>query len=145
MPNQNLTDLTARTTTADTDLIHVNSGGTDYKETKANFLSDIKTTLTSVNNTVTSGTIGNQKLADDITSLNSSLSKFKSASKTGSTDSAGTLNLVNGKRLITSAIAEGYICIPFYYSNGNTYVKVLNTSMNPVVNTSVTVEYTYIE
>lgn len=33
-----LTDLTARTATADSDLIHVNSGGVDYKETKADFL-----------------------------------------------------------------------------------------------------------
>lgn len=31
-------NLPERTATADTDLIHVNSGGTDYKETKANFL-----------------------------------------------------------------------------------------------------------
>ena len=38
MANKNLTDLTARTATADSDLIHVNSGGTDYKETKFNFL-----------------------------------------------------------------------------------------------------------
>lgn len=35
---KNLTELTARTATADTDLMHINSGGTDYKETKANFL-----------------------------------------------------------------------------------------------------------
>ncbi len=38
MANKSLTDLTARTATADSDLIHVNSGGTDYKETKFNFL-----------------------------------------------------------------------------------------------------------
>lgn len=38
MPNQSLVDLTERTATADTDLVHVNSGGTDYKQTKANFL-----------------------------------------------------------------------------------------------------------
>lgn len=38
MANKSLTDLTERTATADSDLIHVNSGGTDYKETKANFL-----------------------------------------------------------------------------------------------------------
>lgn len=35
---QNLTDLASRTATADTDLIHVNSGGTDYKQEKINFL-----------------------------------------------------------------------------------------------------------
>lgn len=38
MANKSVVDLTARTATADSDLIHVNSGGTDYKETKANFL-----------------------------------------------------------------------------------------------------------
>lgn len=38
MANKSLTDLTARTATADSDLIHVNSGGTDYKETKSDFL-----------------------------------------------------------------------------------------------------------
>lgn len=37
-PDQSLLDLTARTATADSDLIHVNSGGTDYKETKQDFL-----------------------------------------------------------------------------------------------------------
>lgn len=36
---KNLTDLTARTATAGTDLIHINSGGVDYKQTKEAFLS----------------------------------------------------------------------------------------------------------
>lgn len=53
MPNQSLVDLTERTATADTDLIHVNSGGTDYKETKANFLSDVNSSITSLNNSLT--------------------------------------------------------------------------------------------
>ena len=35
---QNLPDIPERTATADTDLIHVNSGGSDYKQTKINFL-----------------------------------------------------------------------------------------------------------
>ena len=43
---KNLTDLTARTSTADTDLMHINSGGTDYKETKADFLKDVPQTIT---------------------------------------------------------------------------------------------------
>ena len=38
MANKSLTDLTALTTTADSDLIHVNSGGTDYKEQKIDFM-----------------------------------------------------------------------------------------------------------
>lgn len=35
---QKLPDLAERTVTADSDLIHVNNGGKDYKQTKANFL-----------------------------------------------------------------------------------------------------------
>ena len=50
MANQSLTDLTARTSTADTDLIHVNSGGTDYKQAKSDFTKDIVTKIT-FNNT----------------------------------------------------------------------------------------------
>ena len=38
MANKSLTDLTARTATADSDLLHINSEGTDYKETKIDFL-----------------------------------------------------------------------------------------------------------
>jgi hypothetical protein len=38
MANKSLTDLTARTATADSDLIHVNSGGTDYKQSKSDFM-----------------------------------------------------------------------------------------------------------
>ena len=41
---KSLTDLTARTATANSDLIHVNSGGTDYKETKENFLNELYAT-----------------------------------------------------------------------------------------------------
>lgn len=61
---QNLTDLTARTNTAVTDIIHVNSSGIDYKQTKQNFLlgefkhsfaNDTDLT-TQVNNLPTAGT-----------------------------------------------------------------------------------------
>ena len=38
---KNVIQLTARTATADSDILHVNSGGTDYKQTKANFTKDI--------------------------------------------------------------------------------------------------------
>lgn len=53
MANTSLPNLTERTATANTDLIHVNSGGTDYKETKANFLSDVNSSITSLNNSLT--------------------------------------------------------------------------------------------
>lgn len=38
MANKSLTDLTALTTTADSDLVHVNRGGTDYKQEKIDFM-----------------------------------------------------------------------------------------------------------
>lgn len=38
MTNKSLTDLVARTATALSDLLHINSGGTDYKQTKQDFL-----------------------------------------------------------------------------------------------------------
>ena len=53
MANTSLPNLTERTATASSDLIHVNSGGTDYKETKANFLSDVNSSITSLNNSLT--------------------------------------------------------------------------------------------
>lgn len=50
-----LTDLTERTATANTDLLHVNSGGTDYKESKANFTSDLAKEISfSTSSTLTS-------------------------------------------------------------------------------------------
>lgn len=52
MANTSLPNLTERTATANTDLIHVNSGGTDYKETKANFLSDVNSSINSLNNSL---------------------------------------------------------------------------------------------
>lgn len=53
MANTSLPALTERTATANSDLIHVNSGGTDYKETKANFLSDVNASINSLNNSLT--------------------------------------------------------------------------------------------
>ena len=38
---KNLTELTERTATDNADLLHINSNGTDYKETKQNFLIDL--------------------------------------------------------------------------------------------------------
>lgn len=69
MANTSLPNLTERTATANTDLIHVNSGGTDYKETKGNFLSDVNSSITSLNNSLT------QRLIDISSSfvVNSSL------------------------------------------------------------------------
>ena len=53
MANTSLPSLTERTATANSDLIHVNSGGTDYKETKANFLSDVNSSIYALNNSLT--------------------------------------------------------------------------------------------
>lgn len=53
MANTSLPNLTERTATANSDLIHVNSGGTDYKETKGNFLSDVNSSISALNNSLT--------------------------------------------------------------------------------------------
>lgn len=57
MANTSLPNLTERTATANSDLIHVNSGGTDYKETKANFLSDVNSSISALNNSLTNSSI----------------------------------------------------------------------------------------
>lgn len=71
MANTSLPNLTERTATANSDLIHVNSGGTDYKETKGNFLSDINSSISALNNSLTkssgtfsanNGTVSSDKL-----------------------------------------------------------------------------------
>lgn len=55
MANTSLPDLTERTATSDSDLIHVNSGGSDYKQTKANFTSDLAKEISfSTSSTLTS-------------------------------------------------------------------------------------------
>lgn len=59
MANRSLTDLSARTTTADTDLIHVNASGTDYKQTKANFLQDTPKHYDATTAQSVTGTSGN--------------------------------------------------------------------------------------
>lgn len=56
MANTSLPNLTERTATANTDLIHVNSGGTDYKETKGNFLSDVNSSISALNNSLATKT-----------------------------------------------------------------------------------------
>lgn len=67
MANTSLPNLTERTATASSDLIHVNSGGTDYKETKANFLSDVNSSITSLNNSLANSLVKNP---NNITSYN---------------------------------------------------------------------------
>lgn len=67
MANTSLPALTERTATANSDLIHVNSGGTDYKETKANFLSDVNASINSLNNSLANSLVKNPS---NITSYN---------------------------------------------------------------------------
>lgn len=45
-PEQSLLDLAARTATADSDLLHINSGGEDYKQAKSDFVSDLAQEVT---------------------------------------------------------------------------------------------------
>ena len=128
MANKNLTDLTARTATADSDLIHVNSGGTDYKETKANFLSDIKSSITSLNSSLTNSKLHNADKTFQNVAIGSSLyadlgvieSEFSipagsyivSAFVRGWSQNPGALSLVvssNGTHLYLMCSAQGTV------------------------------------
>lgn len=130
MANTSLPNLTERTATASSDLIHVNSGGTDYKETKANFLSDVNSSITSLNSSLT-----NSFLIGSKTDIVSSIANFRIG---GSTSEilvlAAWINNINA------------FCIPFTDANGNWYVKVVNwgsSSWSPITSGQITVNYLY--
>ena len=130
MPNQSLVDLTERTATADSDLIHVNSGGTDYKETKANFLSDVNSSITSLNNSLT-----NSFLIGSKTDTVSSIANFRLGGNTS-------------EILVMTAWVTGanVFCIPFTDSQGNWYVKVASwnsSAWTPTTGGQITVNYLY--
>ena len=85
-------------------------------------------------------------LNDQIGTLTTKVNKFKSGSKTGTTDSGGNLVIIGKEIFIISAHCAGRICLPFYHTNGSTYIKVVDFStLSPVGSTSVTVSYQYIE
>jgi hypothetical protein len=67
---------------------------------------------------------------------------------TSTTSSSGSINanLDPTRYVVLSANSTGRICIPYKASNGTaTYCKVLDTSMNPVANTEVTIDVTYLD
>ena len=128
MANKNLTDLTARTATADSDLLHVNSGGTDYKETKANFLSNITSSISSINSSLTNSKLHNADNTFTNVSIGSSLyadlgviesvfsipagSYIVSAFVRGWSQNPGALSLVvssNGTHLYLMCSAQGTV------------------------------------
>lgn len=66
----------------------------------------------------------------------------------GTTTSAGGLSasLTWSRYIILSAYAPGYICIPYRAASANSlYIKVLDTSLQPVASESVTVTITYLD
>lgn len=66
----------------------------------------------------------------------------------GQTSGAGSLTtgLNRTRYAVVSAIAPGYICIPYNpASSNNIYIKVLNTDLTPVASQSVEVAVTYID
>lgn len=111
MANTSLPNLTERTATANTDLIHVNSGGTDYKETKANFLSDVNSSINSLNNSLTQSLNffkSSGAWPEQVTDLNDVYSNI---------DSNGKMNIVRYHSSSTSTshtpVTGDGICITF--------------------------------
>lgn len=109
MANKSLTDLTARTATADTDLIHVNSGGTDYKETKFNFLEGGFHYVFNNTSTITSQ-------AD---ALGDYACVFGTVSNSSSAQATLGLPLATSGRIEVRSYNANYKKI-WYYPNGNT-------------------------
>ena len=148
MANKNLTDLTARTATADTDLIHVSSGGVDYKQTKANFCKFSETTYT-----------GSNAITLDPAHTNASVSNF-SIFKKGSNCvirfQVGSIDLASGQTYIGtirsgcrppfSAFAAAFIggsgdvgtlCRILINSSGDTYIYAPNAASGTTIRASV--------
>lgn len=115
---QSLTDLTARTATADSDLLHINSGGTDYKETKGDFLRgtffrefDTTTDITTQIDPLLNGTyIGK-------------ISSYGHQSETGVPDNDSYY--VYAQKIANANI---YLRITSVGQNGTTYFKIKNSS-----------------
>jgi hypothetical protein len=72
--------------------------------------------------------------------------KKKTITLTTSSSGSINANLDPTRYVVLSANSTGRICIPYKASNGTaTYCKVLDTSMNPVANTEVTIDVTYLD
>lgn len=123
MANKSLTDLTARTATADSDLIHVNSGGTDYKETKANFLSNITSSISSINSSLTNSLVVGDPYVASV-SLSTAGIQFVDVQDITTTPSKSGYNFVGWQFQSTSyrytAIGMGGVNRLYYYV-GTTY------------------------
>lgn len=96
-------------------------------------------------NIASGGAVSSNNVAADADGITNAInSKIKSGTVTGSTDSAGN-RIINPSPLkVINVVCEGYMCIPFVYSNNSTYVKVLDVStLQPLTSTSVTINYLY--
>ena len=144
MANKSLTDLTERTATADSDLIHVNSGGTDYKETKANFLSNITSSISSINSSLTqsSNTVAHNGQSGYIylkRMANIRILNFDDV-KVGSSSLVFTSNLPSADRPVTNANGCLYISsskVALVWIDANGVLHTSGASNGEIVNGSV--------
>lgn len=148
MANKNLTDLTARTATADTDLIHVSSGGVDYKQTKANFCKFSENTYTGSN----AITLHAAHTNADIASFNI----FKKGSNCVIRFQVGSIDLDSGQTyiglirsgcrppfsvfaaaFIGSSAGVGTLCRILINSSGEAYIYAANAASSTTIRASV--------
>ena len=84
--------------------------------------------------------------ADAPTTLSNLGVKKKTITPTTSSSGGINANLDPTRYVVLSAYSVGYICIPYRAANGtDTYCKVLDTSMNPVASTAVSIDITYLD
>ena len=135
MANTSLPNLTERTTTANSDLIHVNSGGTDYKETKANFLSDVNSSITSLNNSLTNSlALKITSTAPNLSNTVYSANSVKVMSVTAPTDINQLINVtIIGD--YPSGSRQNLIAVSSWLYSGNVYVAIQNITSSSITAT----------
>ena len=80
--------------------------------------------------------------------INPERARIKSASFSDTTNVQGNIEMLAGSLLIiiVKINEPQYICFPFIYSNGNTYIRVLDVTTGDIAaSVSVSGTYYYIE
>ena len=97
------------------------------------------------------GAVGNTSVKDQLDELSDQIATINNklpitATNTYRTDAGGSVLVSPAKLFILSAICQqGYICLPFYYTNGTTYIKILDVAtLQAVPSQDVTIEMRYL-
>ena len=102
--------------------------------------------LTTSNLTAVSGGIGNE-LNNNLASLSDHIGTLiKSDTFSGTTDATGNIGLLNQRFVIACKFStNNTIGVPFKWTNGNTYIKAMDSTFSQKINTDVSGIYYYID